>query len=499
MKIIKICTFICLSTWMFSSCQSFLDSRDKSQVLEEKLFVNQEGVEEAIYGLYTECGFPSVWGTQYPIILDCMAQYYTLGDYSKENSGGFENVMLHKHDFKRSLELFHGIWADCYKIISDVNKVLENLDNWDKKPLKHMDLYRGECLGLRAFVHFELLRTFGSPNLDKRGIPYVRNYGMWVTSFSKTGECYDKILEDLKEAQTLLVEDEELLTYPRKSENVYDGFSSYREMHMNLYAVKALLARVYQTRNQGSDLDSALMYARQVVDSKKFPLPANENISPNHFIRMMSGTVAQDEAIFGIYKFNTFAHWQNSFLLKNGAFLPAYKDMYQVLGDNGTDYRSNWLREPFSSNMSHDDELGIRVMKLVNAEAFDKVNADQAPIGEEGLNFIRIPEMYLMLAELLLEKDKTAALGYFNDFIYSRGLGKVKDLDLKAIDEQFWREYIAEGQYWFRLRRQQVSKIMVEPILAKVKRVEYIEMDESKWTIPIPDAELEFRDEETYK
>ncbi len=498
MKIGKFNVLICLLVLTLGSCQSFLESRDKGQVLEEKLFVNQEGVEEAMYGLYFELGTGNLWGAHHPILMDCMAQYFTLGNYSKENAGGFEEVMLHHHESQRSRELFGAMWESSYKVISDINKIIENLDNWDRTPLRYMNLYRGECLGLRAFMHFELLRMYGSPDLNKRGIPYVRNYGMWVTPFSKTGECYDEILADLKEAHELLKDDEEYLTYPRQKVDAYSGFTQCRELHMNLYAVKAALARVYYTRNQGNDLDSALMYARQIVDSKKFPLPANEKVVPDHFIRMMSGTVAQDEAIFGVYKYNTYSELQSLFLLKNSSFKAADETMYQVLGDYGTDFRSNWLRVPSSSNAGT-EELGLCVMKLLDATVLDPSNVKQKPIGDPGLNLIRIPEMYLMVAELLSGKDPKTALEYFNAFITSRGYRSQESFNVNDVDTQFYKEYLAEGLYWFRLRRNQVKEIKVEKILASVKGQQTIEMDEKTWTLPIPDSEFEFREEETYK
>ena len=36
------------------SCEEFLESRDKSSVLEDKLFTNREGFEEALYGIYEQ-------------------------------------------------------------------------------------------------------------------------------------------------------------------------------------------------------------------------------------------------------------------------------------------------------------------------------------------------------------------------------------------------------------------------------------------------------------
>ncbi len=62
MKIMRINILLCLLAFTFASCENFLESRDKAQVLEEKLFVNQEGVEEAMYGLYLNMGSGILWG-----------------------------------------------------------------------------------------------------------------------------------------------------------------------------------------------------------------------------------------------------------------------------------------------------------------------------------------------------------------------------------------------------------------------------------------------------
>ena len=42
MKIIKVNILLCLLALVLGSCEDFLESRDKGQVLEEKLFVNIE-------------------------------------------------------------------------------------------------------------------------------------------------------------------------------------------------------------------------------------------------------------------------------------------------------------------------------------------------------------------------------------------------------------------------------------------------------------------------
>ena len=66
-----------------------------------------------------------------------------------------------------------------------------------------------------------------------------------------------------------------------------------REIHFNLYAAQALLARVYWMKG---DLENALTYARKVIDSGKFPLEDKLNIRS-----FVAGTITEKEAIWGVY------------------------------------------------------------------------------------------------------------------------------------------------------------------------------------------------------
>ena len=67
------------------------------------------------------------------------------------------------------------------------------------------------------------------------------------------------------------------------------------------------------------------------------------------------------------------------------------------------------------------------------------------------------------------------------------------ELTINEIDMEFRKEFLQEGQYWFRLRRRQVPEIKLIPALGGTLR-----MDEMKWSLGIPDAEFEFRPEGSY-
>lgn len=485
---------------IFSSCQDFLTARDKSSILEDDLFTNQEGVEEALYGLYVTLASGTMYGKTFPQIIDLLGQYYCIGKRGGEEtgvSGVFDRVIMHDHSDERAIERYKNIWTTSYKFVSDVNKLLERLDAWEGTRLKHEEMYYGEALGLRAYVLFDLLRMFGSVSEENRGIPCVTRYGMYVTPFSTTGECYEKIIADLKLAEQLLAEDKQLLVYPRLPENMYDLFTSERVSHFNLYAVKATLARVYWTRGRVGDLDSAGMYAQEVIEAGIFPVPSDgSTINATHFIRAVGGTVDVDEAIFGLYVSSMYNLWSTELLLEKGGWLPADVDMYKR-EDDKFDYRNEWIGVPNMYNMSLADKVNIygdRYLKVLDRVEINPSDKDLAGIGFTGVNMIRVPEMYLILAESLLESSPEEAKNVFNTYYMSRGLGNYEgDLTIEFLDEEFKKEFALEGQYWFRLKKRQPATLkLISQIGGELS------MSEEKWNLFIPDEEFEFRDESTY-
>lgn len=493
-----------LSIISLCSCEDFLESRDKSQILENKLFVNQEGVEEAMYGIYYRLAHQNLYGARLSLLPDVMANCYYqmtyLGDLSSSTTRSENDYMVLHNKTNSWVRSHHSvIWSSSYEVISQINKVIERLNKREGNTLRHYDMYYGEALGLRAILHFELLRRYGSPNIANRGIPYVDAYGMYVTSFSTTGECYSKIIADLKKADTLLYEDKELMAYPRPIQNSYDPYTTDREFHINLYAVKALLARVYWTRNQEGDMDSAAYYAKQVIESDLFPLPnGGLEVGPQPFRLKMAGTVDVQEAIFGVYASDTYTNTADLYLSANSAYMPIDEEMYTIQNSAlGTDWRSEWLREP-NVRFDMEDDYGIRWMKLISPKQFNK-DDEEVGVGSNGYNIIRIPEMYFILMESLLESDPEQALALYNTFIASRGLYPVEGpLTMEMIDDQVKKEFAQEGQYWFRLRRNQVETISVAPVVAARHSIYTLTMDEDKWTYWIPDGEFEFRAEGTY-
>ena len=100
----------------------------------------------------------------------------------------------------------------------------------------------------------------------------------------------------------------------------------------------------------------------------------------------------------------------------------------------------------------------------------------------------------MILVESLVESSPEEAKIFFNKYYASRGMGNFEgDLTIEIIDEEFRKEFVLEGQYWFRLKKRQPDKLKLVPQIGGE-----LTMDEDKWNLNIPDEEFEYRDESTY-
>ena len=77
----------------------------------------------------------------------------------------------------------------------------------------------------------------------------------------------------------------------------------------------------------------------------------------------------------------------------------------------------------------------------------------------QGINMIRLPEMYYIAAECLLDRDYQKALDYFNAVVTNRGLDALsgageETLTQEVINTERYKEKIGEGQTYFNIKRQ---------------------------------------------
>ena len=342
-------------------------------------------------------------------------------------------------------------------------------------------------LGLRAFLHFDLLRLFAPTDESAQGIPYVTTYSYAVKPFYTVGEVYDFILADLDEAERLLASEESEMDYPRTNDNVRN-FLNYRNTHFNLYAVWATKARVYWMRG---DMANAATYAERVIASEKFPLA-----TPQEMGDYLAGKLSEKETIFGVYSSSyiesvrTLIYNQTSFVSyrpysSSGSTQLPFETIYSTDGDDGSsDYRYS---------LQYDSNTGLW-SKIIDHYTLE--GGSNTPSGWEerhdGFTLIHVSEMYLIAAEALLTTDYARALSYFDTELSSRGLRGFATRGLTLTGENIYNEYrkelFGEGQIWFNMKR--LGRDIPSNALGRT-----LPASDTYYVVPIPDDEYEYRNE----
>lgn len=480
MKIYVLILGLVVGMW---SCDDFLTVRPKSDILESDLFATSEGVEDALYGIYASLGHSTLYGEDMTWgAVDLMAQYFLL---NKNHGNDRYAVAQFSHENTAARGKYGTMWSQMYRTIGYTNNLINALSAKDESSMRYYSIYLGEALGIRAFLHFDLVRLF-APHVarepEARGIPYVRQWTPLVTSFSTVEEVYAAVIDDLKESERFL---------EKGMQNMDEGndFTNTPQIHFNLYACQATLARVYWMKE---DLDSAAIYARKVIESEKFQLA-----QPTEIKELMAQIIAKKEGIWGIYNNQLTETYQLIFygIAKKGldgtlypnALYTLFDDLYPSGMDVGNEMRVGWIRKKTGDAQAKD-----YFMKLLLES---NMTADQPGYGEEniaGINMIRLPEMYLIMAEALLEKDPDMARDYFDSFIATRGLNKFKDrgkiLTQDDINRERKKEFFGEGQEFYNMKRQ-----MRDVYLTATSPYTLLTGTEELYMLLIPDSEFEYR------
>ena len=473
MKKIKNILIAAACVLTFGSCEKFLNVNPKGEVFDQDMFTTAEGFEDALYGIYAELGTSQYLYSDYMVWAP-----EVMGINLQSSSLDVTNMSMALWDSYGSPVLRKGIWSAAYKTINHINNILAYIQKGGDDQFANTKLYKGEALGLRAMLHFDMLRLFGPPawapaDAKARVIPYVTEYAFDITPFSSYDQAYEKIIADLLEAEKCLAADETLL--PAVRSNQAAGFTSCRIIHMNLYAVQALLARVYWYKG---DLGKASEYASKVIESEKFTFRPREA-----FIQAENGTLDMNETIFGIYSQQSNVKNAKAFgFTSSSTTLTVRDEAYQIFTDgsasSGTDLRlSAWFD-------------GTQFKNLVN-RAYVEGSDSYSGKSILGVNIFRISEMYYIMAEALMESDPAKATEYYDAVVTTRDLDPLTGTSTVTADNLYnerCKEFFGEGFRWFDMKRLGKDIQVSTSVLLPGNSL-------NTYVIPLPLAEEENRNE----
>lgn len=451
-----------------AGCSKFLDVAPKSTLSEEELFDSEVGFQQALTGVYSQLASRALYGDNLTMgFMSALAQ-----NYSVSGAGApFLETRALNYTSGEVIGYTNAIWNTAYSAIAGANKVILNTEA--KKSVlspQGYALIRGEALGLRALLHFDMLRIFGREYADgagKKAVPYKKTVDQLPVPPSVTEEVVNLALQDLTAAQALL----------KDADPIHTG-SANRRIKMNYYALKGLEARI---RLYAGDMEGAFKAAEAVVSAGRFPAVT--------FARASAAPASRDrlyltEQVFAI-RVRDMLTWVNNeyFRFYGNANMRLtrsnanFQTLYETATGGGTDFRYLYRIEqdggsPFPSKYWQ--------TYTGSNNTLDTNRLDQY------VPAIRLSEMYYIMAEAAPTPAEGAA--QLNVVRKSRGIAELNAGTITAatlrneITKEYQKEFYAEGQLFFYYKRM------------KIKRMQFMNTDISleKYVLPIPDAELEF-------
>lgn len=458
-----------------TSCSDWLDVKPKTNVEEEDLFKNEQGFKEALTGIYIKMSETQLYGRELTYgFLSQLAQNY-LSD-GNELADYYEDTW-YTYPSTRTETYINDFWTEGYNTIANINNLLANIESRGDVIVTdgYHDLIKGEALGLRSFIYFDLLRMYGPiyrDNASSPSLPYRTQFDRNVAKLLPATEVIDSIIDCLHEAEALLENDPMNISFPTYSEDTsIDPFLNYRFNRMNKYAVKGELARAYLWKG---DKTNAARYAREVIDAQK---PEGGDM----FTLISDNTqdkICSTELMFAInMDSNTFADriesefaitmW-NYYIITDVNFL---YDIFDVETDGQNDMR---MKEGMGFSINAN---GAYTLKYNQNQLFSFALENNIPL-------IRLPEMYYILAECT--DDLGEATSLISTVRTMRGVDALETFRndterMQAIEKEYRKEFYAEGQLWFFYKRLGYTTFLGCPIA---------NMTEGHYRFPLPDDEI---------
>lgn len=474
MKTIKTIIIALVCSLTFAACEDFLDITPEGQIKRSEMLSTPEGIEDALYGAYAQMRNQTLYGQELSFCtIELLAQTFTC-----EGNKTIEALTQYDYDNTSVKGIFEGIWTAMYKNISNVNSILDAplVSSATEFPYT---IYKGEALGLRAFMHFDLVRLFAeqyTQNPKADGIPYATSFSLNTPDFESLAQNYEHILADLHEAELMLADEAKYVNT--------STFMTDRQIHCNLYAVQALLARVYLTMG---DKAKAAEYADKVIKGSPYRLNEKTEIDGD-----LAGVLSRNETLFGIYFAEFYTNVYNKLESTNSySTLDPRADIEDIYAqeEQGADFRKSY----YLRTINVVGTPTLRLGKLTDIYELRGNVSDRPKDLIQGINLIRLPEMYYIMAEALLEAtDTIGATAYFDRVLESRGLTPlssrvpVDTVTQERINLERFKEYIGEGQTFYNLKRQHLP---IEAWDGTTNSIKTFAADKHIYTVPIPDSE----------
>lgn len=440
------------AAWLFTGCEDlFEDVQPATSVSGEQALSSAEGVEALRASMYSKVRASQQYTTHYFIGPDSFSDLLR----GRPGSTRYQGLNVATDNDGSTTHLTS--WSGTYNALQDANLIIGGIEDGVLEPEVH-DQYRGEALGMRAFVMHHLVRALGYEPNDPLGRDQEWDHGIIVRTEpvkdledadarprNTVGEVYDQIIADLEEAAGLL-----------------EGFTARNRIDEAF--IHGLAARVHLYAGNWSDAaahaETAINSGYALADSEgdvagMFGAPGEPGPHPET-IWLLEVDGSTEYFTGGDWMVNTgpSAYTSNQWV----AQLPTQQvmDLYEE-----GDWRLGWYNECFDhrsgdkpSGCDAVNDQGLTIDKFPAAKHVGN-QADDMP-------YMRLGEIYLIKAEAEAKAANSVAAGIpdLNALREARGASTVSAGDIGNLDdfedfilEERIRELIAEGHRFWDLKR----------------------------------------------
>lgn len=467
MKTIKHILALIIAVGTFASCTDWLTVVPKSVYEASEVMKTNEGVRQALNGSYqdlknTYAPTGRMGGAGVPELLACSynTPAATIGPWRIHDYT--DGIVENANEYLFQMQ---------YNTIAGVNAVINGMEpNKDVLDNTTYNIVRGEALGIRALVHFDLLRLYGPVpyNPDPSGVylPYIKVNGPNNYPYHTFEEFSEFVLADLDEAERLLEEYDPVVSEPLTITEVDYYEWQHRKSHMNYYGVLGLQARA---RLWFGDEEGALRYAKMVIEAEepdgsgpKFRLTTEADLEKDqpwsddrsYYTEHLTGTKHLEYDIYA----SSSDPWR-AMTYSNNASDFASKFSVDGLGISSPDIRikGNDYNKQITYFMQY--TAGGRPLRYTygtNKFAGYFTNSNSP----KNFPIIRLAEMYFIVMELGTLAEANAA---YEEYCAARSIPFTA---LTEVDRQgrllaeFIREFYSESQNFFRYKRTGAREMM---------------------------------------
>lgn len=253
MKNIIIIVFIAI---IAGSCE-LLDVKPQQSIDADIAINNKADLERAINGCYDAFQATGYYGRNFIIINDLAADNLIWSGTTVDYKQFEENTLTANNT------IIDDIWTSVYIAVNRINIVYSKVDGVEGLTEAEKNQYKGELLFLRGLAYFDIVRLFGGIPLRIQAVQGPDDVHL---ARSSTTEVYAQVISDLRQAEQLL------------SSTVISPVRAHKN------AASALLSKIYLFRypvsNQTADLDSAVYFSTNVIQSGIFQLDDFEKLFP---------------------------------------------------------------------------------------------------------------------------------------------------------------------------------------------------------------------------